>query len=104
MTAAQVLGAILALWGAAGMYVAGKGQWKGWARGLAAQPVWVAFALVVHSWPLVLSPLLYGTVYGRNLWRWYREAKLKRCTEAGTHQPVIIDLGRSKMCMTCGLW
>ena len=70
MTTAQWLGAVLSIWGATGMYVAGKGAWKGWAMGLAVQPIWVAFAIVVHSWPLMLSPLLYGTVYARNLLRW----------------------------------
>lgn len=70
MTAAQILGAVLSVWGALGMYVAGKGRWHGWAMGLAIQPVWVVFALVVHSWPLMLSSALYGSVYVRNLWRW----------------------------------
>lgn len=70
MSRVEVLGAVLSIWGALGMYVAGKGQWKGWAMGLAAQPIWLAFAIAVDSWPLAFSPLLYGSVYARNLWRW----------------------------------
>lgn len=76
MTRVEALGAVLSIWGALGMYIAGKGQWKGWAMGLAAQPIWLAFAFAVDSWPLAFSPLLYGTVYARNLWRW-KTGKLK---------------------------
>lgn len=74
MTTAQVLGAVLSVWGAVGMYIAGRKSWYGWAMGLAIQPVWVVFAIVVDSWPLILSPLLYGSVYARNLWCWRQEA------------------------------
>lgn len=77
MTTAQWLGLVISVWGAAGMYVAGKGAWKGWAMGLAAQPIWLVFALVVHSWPLAFSPLLYGTVYAKNLWRWKHDKPVK---------------------------
>lgn len=77
MSTAQWLGLVLAVWGAAGMWAAGRGRWAGWAMGLAVQPVWVAFALVVHSWPLVLSPALYGSVYARNLWRWRHDRVLE---------------------------
>lgn len=70
MTTVQWLGLVISLWGALGMWIAGKGAWYGWAMGLVAQPIWLVFALAVHSWPLAFSPLLYGTVYSRNLWRW----------------------------------
>lgn len=75
MTTAQWLGLVLAVWGAAGMWVAGRGRWHGWAMGLAVQPVWAVFAIVVHSWPLLFSPLLYATVYARNLWGWRNKRK-----------------------------
>ncbi len=28
----------------------------------------------------------------------------RRCEQAGTHRPVLIDLGRRKLCMNCCAW
>jgi hypothetical protein len=28
----------------------------------------------------------------------------RQCVAAGMHKPVLIDLGRSKLCMNCGQW
>jgi len=72
MTLQNWLGLILGATGAFGMWVSGNGSWRGWAVGLAVQPVWVAFFLVVGSWTALSVPLLYGSVYARNLWRWLR--------------------------------
>jgi hypothetical protein len=56
------------------MWVAGKGRWQGWALGLAVQPVWAAFFVIVGSYTALTVPALYGTVYARNLWLWRRRA------------------------------
>jgi hypothetical protein len=69
----QVLSWVLGVGGACGMWLAGRKSWTGWAVGLAMQPVWLLFAWRAHAWGLIVSPLLYGSVYARNLARWHRE-------------------------------
>lgn len=78
MTAANWYGLALGATGAFGMWVAGRGSWKGWAIGLATQPLWVAFFISVGSWTGLLVPGLYGSVYARNLWRWRAQATKER--------------------------
>ena len=70
MSAANLLGLLLGIAGAFGMWLAGRDSYKGWAVGLAIQPVWVVFFVVVGSYTGLLAPLLYGSVYARNLWKW----------------------------------
>lgn len=72
--AAFWLSMVLAVTGCTGMVLAGRGMWQGWALGLAAQPVWAAFAIVSKGYGLLLTCLMYGSVYGRNLYRWRRRA------------------------------
>lgn len=77
------LSMVLAVTGCTGMVLAGRGMWQGWALGLAAQPVWAAFAIVSKGYGLLLTCLMYGTVYGRNLWRWRRAATPASTTQGG---------------------
>lgn len=63
----------LGVGGAFGMWLAGRKSWHGWAVGLALQPFWLVFAVAAHAWGLIVSPLLYGTVYARNLRAWRAE-------------------------------
>lgn len=67
-----VLSLVLAAAGCTGLVLAGRGMWQGWAVGLAVQPVWALFALVTHGYGLLVTCLMYGTVYGRNLLAWRR--------------------------------
>lgn len=84
MSAASWLSLVLASFGCAGLVLAGRGMWQGWALGLAAQPVWAAFAIVTKGYGLLLTCLMYGTVYARNLRAWRRRDRLARETgEAG---------------------
>lgn len=69
---ALVLSLVLAVAGCAGLTLAGRGHWQGWALGLAVQPVWVAFGVVTKGYGLILSSAMYGTVYTRNLLAWRR--------------------------------
>lgn len=73
MNAANYLALALAGFAAAGMWVAGQGKWQGWAIGLASQPVWAAFAIAAHAPALLLTPMIYGAVYFRNMRKWQRE-------------------------------
>lgn len=75
MSLAFWLSLLLALLGCTGLVLAGRGRWEGWALGLAAQPVWAAFAIATKGYGLLLTCLMYGTVYARNLVKWrQREA------------------------------
>lgn len=66
---------VLAAIGITGMYIAGrKSQW-GWFIGLAAQILWIVFAIVTAQYGFILSALAYGTVYGRNWWKWRVEKR-----------------------------
>lgn len=56
--------------GVLGLYVAGRRSWVGWAIGLSAQGLWVAYGLVSDQPGFVVSAFVYGTIYARNLRAW----------------------------------
>ncbi|MCS4278036.1 hypothetical protein M2390_003259 [Mycetocola sp. BIGb0189] len=56
--------------GILGLWLAGGKNRAGWAVGLAAQVLWVAFALTTHQYGFLLSAVAYGTVYIRNFRAW----------------------------------
>lgn len=60
----------LAAVGITGLWLAGSNNRLGWALGLAAQGLWVAYAVATSQWGFILSALAYGFVYGRNWLRW----------------------------------
>jgi hypothetical protein len=70
------LSLVLAAAGCTGLVLAGKGRWYGWGVGLAVQPVWAAYAIVTKGYGLLLTCLMYGTVYTKNLLKWRREQAL----------------------------
>ncbi len=69
------LSLILAAAGCAGLILAGRGYWQGWAIGLAVQPVWAVFAVVTEAYGLLITAAMYAYVYGTNLARWLRERR-----------------------------
>lgn len=61
---------ILTAVGAGGLLVAGTKPSLGWAIGLfVAQPLWIAYSIVTAQWGFLVSALIYGTVFARNLWK-----------------------------------
>lgn len=60
---------LLTVLGVTAMWLAGRNLAYGWALGLAAQGLWVAYAVVTAQWGFLASALAYGLVYGRNLAR-----------------------------------
>lgn len=74
-TLAFWLSIFLALNTCFGMYVVGKGQWQGWAIGLASQPVWALFAVITKSYGLLITCVIFGSTYYKNLMKWRREKK-----------------------------
>ena len=60
----------LAAIGILGIYLAGRDKSIGWALGLFAQALWIAYALVTGQPGFIVSALVYGFFYGRNWWKW----------------------------------
>ncbi|MET7668992.1 hypothetical protein [Micromonospora luteifusca] len=58
--------------GVTGLYLAGKRSWTGWAVGLAAQLLWLAYAITTEQWGFLVSCFAYGAIYIRNLLAWIR--------------------------------
>jgi len=67
----------LAAIGIAGLWLAGRRNAWGWAIGLAAQLLWIAYAIVTVQYGFILSALAYGFVYGKNFVAWRRQAREK---------------------------
>jgi hypothetical protein len=64
---------LLAAVGILGLVLAGQRRAIGWAVGLGAQGLWIAYALATHQFGFIVSALAYGAVYARNWLAWRRE-------------------------------
>jgi nicotinamide riboside transporter PnuC len=64
---------ILAAIGITGIWLAGSRRTIGWTIGVAAQLLWIAYAIATHQWGFIASALAYGFVYARNWAKWRRE-------------------------------
>lgn len=63
----------LSLIGIIGIFIAGKKSKWGWFIGLAAQILWVIFAITTDQYGFIFSALAYGSVYLHNWLKWRRE-------------------------------
>lgn len=61
--------------GVTGIYLTTKRLWYGFAIGLGAQFLWVAYALSTQQLGFILSALAYGSVNALGLYRWTRIPK-----------------------------
>lgn len=61
--------------GVFGLYLAGKKNLYGWAVGIAAQFLWVAYALSTQQYGFLISAVAYGWIYAKNFLAWRREAR-----------------------------
>jgi hypothetical protein len=59
--------------GVTGLYIAGRKNKAGWAIGLGAQLLWIAYALVTNQYGFLVSAFVYGWMYGNNFLKWWRE-------------------------------
>lgn len=64
---------LLTVVGVTGLVMAGRRQAVGWAIGLGAQGLWVAYAVATRQWGFIISAGAYGTVYARNWLAWRHE-------------------------------
>jgi hypothetical protein len=60
--------------GVLGLYLAGRRSPWGWAVGVGAQTLWLAYAITTEQWGFLASCFAYGWVYSRNFLAWRREA------------------------------
>jgi len=67
---------LLTLVGVTGLWAAGSKKAWGWAIGMAAQGLWVAYAITTKQYGFLLAAACYWTVYFRN-WRKWRQEKLE---------------------------
>jgi cytochrome c oxidase assembly protein Cox11 len=68
---------ILMAVGVTGLYLAGRKNYWGWAIGLFAQLLWMAYAVVTHQYGFFVSAIVYGGVYANNLIKWRPDRKIK---------------------------
>lgn len=64
---------ILTAVGVFGLYLAGRKNKAGWAVGIGAQSLWIAYALSTEQYGFLVSALAYGWVYTKNFLAWRRE-------------------------------
>ena len=63
---------ILTAVGITGLYFAGSFYWWSWLFGIAAQGLWLAYAIATRQWGFVASAVFYGWVYANNALKWKR--------------------------------
>lgn len=61
---------LLSAVGVTGLYLAGRRRRIGWAIGLAAQLLWVTYAIVTVQWGFIAAAFAYGAVNLRNFLAW----------------------------------
>jgi len=66
---------ILAAIGVFGLYLAGRGDHRGWMVGIGAQFLWATYAIVTNQWGFLVSCFAYGWVYTMPLVRRWREKR-----------------------------
>jgi hypothetical protein len=64
---------ILAPFGLAGLWMAGRKNAWGWALSTCTQALWLAYAVQTQQWGFIPGTLAYGFVYVRNFRAWRRE-------------------------------
>lgn len=62
----------LAAVGVTGLFIAANRPKVGWWFNIAAQVVWIAYAIATRQWGFVVTAVAYGYVYGRLLRRAYK--------------------------------
>jgi hypothetical protein len=60
--------------GVTGLWAAGSRKAWGWAVGIGAQVLWIAYALATHQYGFLVSAFAYGSVYVRNYRAWRKAA------------------------------
>ena len=59
--------------GVTGLLVAGSRSKWGWAIGISAQSLWIAYGLSTGQMGFVASAAVYGAMYVRNFLKWHNK-------------------------------
>lgn len=70
--------------GVFGLFIVGNSKWWGFAIGLFAQTLWLAYALATHQYGFLLSAFAYGWVNVRGWRNFRRNDKEKADAQTGT--------------------
>ncbi|QBZ71910.1 PnuC-like nicotinamide riboside transporter [Streptomyces phage Kradal] len=73
---------ILTAVGVFGLWLAGRRNPLGWAVGLGAQGLWIAYALTSSQYGFLVSAGAYGWVYTVNLRKWRQDHRAPVLPEA----------------------
>lgn len=65
----------LAAVGIFGLWLAGRKNAWGWGVGVAAQTLWIAYAIATEQWGFIVTAVAYGWIYGKNFLSWRRDAR-----------------------------
>lgn len=82
MNDSQLWSWIVTIVGVIGWYFVGKKYWWAWFIGLGAQVLWAIYATVSQQPAFYISVVLYTTIYGKNLWSWWKEDRRKKARKA----------------------
>jgi hypothetical protein len=66
---------VLTAIGVTGLWIAGSQSKWGWAIGISAQGLWIAYALATEQYGFLASALVYGSMYVRNFLKWHRASR-----------------------------
>lgn len=69
---------ILTAVGVSGLYFAGKNNKIGWAIGVFAQLLWIAYALAMKQYGFLVSAFAYSWVYMKNYIAWRKVERSRR--------------------------
>lgn len=62
--------------GVTGLWLAGRKSPWGWAVGIGAQVLWLAYAITTRQWGFLFSCAAYSWVYVTNFRRWRAEQRM----------------------------
>lgn len=71
---------VLAAIGITGLYLAGKKNYWGWAIGIFAQLLWIAYAINTKQYGFLATAVAYAWIYSKNFIQW---RKLERVNTEG---------------------
>ena len=94
---------LLAIVGITGIFLAGSKHKSGWAVGLGAQALWLAYAVVTRQWGFLVTALVYGAVYARNWLRWSRDESARETAAILADPATMAELREAEAEVEAGL-
>ena len=64
---------VLAAFGVATMFFAGKRKWWAWTIGILTETMWIGYSILTEQYGFIVAALAYMIVYFKNTISWKRE-------------------------------